>query len=112
MGYLERVLLSPSSEVNNCFTGLDGDGETFLAHNTKKNYVHFFQKNGKNSIKHYSVGEYAKRPSMVPGSPFHGHFQIANNSTMKKVLGKFDEIYRFKTKASAKRFRDMLKAFD
>ena len=113
LGLMERILVSPSSKIQNCFTGLKDEGETFLGYNKDGNFIHFFQKNGKNSIINYTGTRLTEGPAnAVGGIPFHGHLQVNQNRNMKKALKKFNEIYKFKTKSSAKRFRDQLKAFD
>lgn len=111
--YEELHTLAPSSDSHNCFTGLMDEGPTMLGYNKKGNYVHFFQKPDKNSIREYTGTSYLNTdPNAVGGMPFEGQLQVRRNKYMKKRLSKLDEIYHFKTKASAKRFRDMLKAFD
>lgn len=114
MGWRERVILSPSS-LDNCYTGMNNrDGESFLAYNKDDKHVHFFQKDGKNSIIHYSGTRMTNGPrDAIGGTPFHGHLQKVQNRTAKEtLLNKYHEFYKFKSLTSAKRFRDMLKAFD
>lgn len=92
-------------------------GETYLGINKLKNYVHFFQKPDKGTIRHFTMaGPFGKlKPNSSFGSikesptEFYGAVHNFTNKDAKKKLSKFDEIYKFKTLDSAKRFREQLK---
>lgn len=105
------IMKSPLS-WNNCYTGLKNSGKTFLGFNKEQGFVHFFKKNGKNSIEHFTCGPFGKinKPHKL-GDDFLGAVHIFTNKDAKRKLKQFDEIYKFKSLESAKRFRDQLKEF-
>jgi hypothetical protein len=107
-----KILKSPHLFYN-CEYGLLPNKETFLGiykNGINAGKVHYFQKIDKNKIRHFTGALFGHIPKdLSSGSPFLGAVQEFTNKNAKRKLRSFDEIYRFKSPESAKRFRNQLR---